>query len=278
MRSLLIFCAILAVAAFTVVTQHVHNAQLLAERDMLASRAAGLPEARETRALLAAAQVTSEELERLRSDHVALERLRKELQSLKSLHASSTNPTRPVDPIPALTPEERRALQELNQAFTPNVQSREAWRATGRARASDALLSVFAASRDGDIVALAAQLDLDEGSRKHVTTLFDSLPEAVRTRYPNAEALLAGFIVQEIAHVASLQITAIGFGSGSDAIRPSAFSKVVLQPDTPGVLPAAPHNTFAFSLRYHEDGWHFIVPDTAIEKYQRLVAAGSYPP
>ena len=219
------------------------RAVLAAERAELAhwrEQAAGLAPLQIVNLRLAAEEPAPVELERLRSDHAAVARLRTEIESLEK--------TSPVAAAPA--------------APRAGAVPMTAWKYRGASSPTDAIETMAWAAAQGEVDRFAGVIDFEPDIRTAIAADFATLPEPARAEYRTPERMVASLAAREVP-LGSLQFTVpseIGPESASVRVR---FES-----------PTGTARAIVFSLRSTPSGWRLMVPGPAIRKYLNTVRGG----
>jgi hypothetical protein len=205
-----------------------------------------------------AATIAASELQRLRDDRSALERLRKEIEDLKQ-----SVPSR-LPPPPPRTNE-----------FAQRVPA-SAWQHEGRTSPQKAVITILWAGKNRNLDVLSSALVFDSNeARAGAEEMLATLPVGTREFLGTPERLIAHLISQ------SLDFDAIQFPGNPVALQDSATAA-----NQPGgaetvVLPAVAHRTneapsrMALSLQKSLDGWKLVLPEDAIEVYATRLREGT---
>jgi len=165
--------------------QNMTMGPLRTEVALLRGREAQLGELRAEQTRLAALQVPPAELENLRRDRRAVERLRAEVDALR---AKVEKPFPPAAAENAAT--DRLSLGRL-------VTSAE-WKNVGATTPPAALETALWAAAGGDVDAFASLLSFDAAARKGAQALLDSLPAETRAHYGSPERLVAFLSIKDV--------------------------------------------------------------------------------
>jgi hypothetical protein len=191
------------------------------------------------------------ELERLRGDRVALERLREEVARLKTSVAETR-------PLPVRRPKETEgAAPDIEKEIVPA----SAWRNAGYATPAAAIETALWAAAGGDTELLMKSCVLEEGARRKAEALLASLPKEMQARYATPEDLVA-FMTAKDVPLEGARILA--FRDPADdpqrqAERPSA---AVQLRNAAGSV-----RQVHIELRDTPGGWRLVVPESAVTRY-----------
>ena len=171
------------VVGLTLAWQHLAMRPLRAEREVLRDRQTEIRGLRAERERLVAQQVAPAELERLRADRVAIERLRREMAGLET-RAEQRG---------------RAVVAAPTERFAPGqAMPASAWRNAGAASPAAALETVLWAAAGGEVDAFAQRIQFDPAAKAAATALLESLPPAERARHASPAHLLAFLSVKDI--------------------------------------------------------------------------------
>lgn len=151
------------------------SAGLRGEIGLLREENAELSRLRAENARLSAQRVPTAELERLRGDHMAVMRLRDEIEKSKE----------------SLRGRERAVSERGAATLATGLKPIESHTNAGRATARAALETWMWAAQGGDTAVMAETMALSPDSRQKADELFARVPEAVRAQYGTPEQLLA---------------------------------------------------------------------------------------
>jgi hypothetical protein len=192
---------------------------------------------------LAAQQISAAELERLRSDHAALPRLKSEIDAARQHTAELERAATPKAPV-ALTP----AAEWKSAGFT-----------TTPAAAVETLLW---ASSHRDLSTLAAGFVLEPAAQTKVDEMWAGLPAFGQEKFGSAAHMIASLLAQDGAAIAYMGIES---QREVDADTTSVKARVE-NSDHQG-------KTETFELRRIDGIWHLVVPQRALDRYSRSLAA-----
>jgi hypothetical protein len=185
-------------------------------------------------------QVSPAELERLRADHVALGKLRSEIESL------GRNSLMPAAPEVARSP----MIPAAN------------WKNRGTANPTDAIETLAWAAARHDVDRFAGLLTFDPDTKATLDASFATLPEPVRASYGTAERLVASFAAKDVPGGAFGVTVPSEIGTDSARMRmrfEAADGKV---------------RVVLLSLQATPDGWRLVVPPVFVKKYLRQAQGG----
>ncbi len=148
---------------------------LRGEIGLLREEQAELARLRAENQRLSAQQISAAERERLRGDHVAVMRLRDEVEKSKE----------------SLRGRERALAERSAPALATGLKPIESLTNAGRATPKATLETWMWASHGGDTTVMAAAMALLPESRQKAEELFARVPETVRAQYGTPEQLLA---------------------------------------------------------------------------------------
>ena len=251
MRRPIIFFAVLTLFAggfsVVVVWQRQTAAMLRAEVELQREQVKTRAELAANIARLRAEQISAADLQALRADHLAMVRLRGEIDGLRR-RADETARVVAVKAIEAAKPREPSILEGPLPA--------SAWRNAGSATPAAALETVLWAAAGGEVDALAGLLRFDAGVRARVDALFAGLPETTRAEYGTPERLIAALTARDVPQ---------GKAKLSDTKADISGDRwMVMQiSETEGKAPRG----VLFSLRPEGGTWGLVVPASAVEKY-----------
>lgn len=170
--SLLVLAVVAGGASWS---QRQASAVLRGEIELLREENAELARLRAENKRLNAQQVSAAEQERLRGDHVAVMRLRDEVEKSKE----------------GLRLRERALAEKSVPALATGLKPMESFTNVGKATARAALETWMWAAHGGDTAVMADAMALSPESRQKAEELFARVPETVRVQYGTPEQLLA---------------------------------------------------------------------------------------
>ena len=253
MRSTKLTLGLLAVglACFgaLLLTQRQKAAQLRDEVNDLRREKRTLAGLRAEHALLTGQQAPADELQRLRDDHEAIQRLRSEIDDLKN-RLTAPAPAAPADSLSLVPASE--------------------WKNAGRATPAAAFESVLWAAKHGDVDALIGMLDFRAGGAdRKLEELFAGLPAEVRAQYGSPEKLFATCLA---AHIRPA-VAAMGVVPQEDpGSKNTTITKVLIE----GPQGRQKGTTYVF-VRY-PDGWRFVVPSQLVASYAPFLPSATAAP
>ncbi|MES2695867.1 MAG: hypothetical protein V4773_20505 [Verrucomicrobiota bacterium] len=210
-------------------------------------------------ARLAAGQQSAEELERLRSDRVALQRLRAEVEALKTSFKKA-----PAAPAQNTT----KGVEGAGTFADGRTAKAEEWKNVGRATPVAAFETALWAAAAGDVDALAAGIMTDVTTRPEVDRLWGQLSPAERLQYGSPERLLAALTLKDIplgtAQVSHTQVLKPGeYGFTEET---ASVVAVVIDADKK-------RRPLGLFLRRAGDEWRLLLPASAVRKYREQLTA-----
>ena len=198
---------------------------------------------------LAGQRIPADELQRLRDDHEAIQRLHSEIDDLKN---------RPIAPAP------------VAPASSVVLVPASAWKNAGRATPAAAFESVLWAATHGDIDALIGMLDFRaSGADRKLEELFTGLPAEVRAQYDSPQKLFATLLAAQISPAVAAMGVVPQEGIGT---KDATIIKVQLE----GPQGRQKDTTYGF-VRY-PDGWRFVVPSAMVASYAQLLPGATAAP
>ncbi len=204
-----------------------------------------------------AATIAASELQRLREDRLALERLRKEIEDLQQ-SVASRSPTPP-------------ATNEFAQRVPAS-----AWQHEGRTSPQKAVITILWAGKNRNLDVMSSALAFDSNAaRTRAEEMLATLPVGTREFLGTPERLIAHLISQ------SLDFDAIQFPGkpvaqqdAAAAIHQSGEAETV-------VLPAVSHRAnerpsrMSLTLQQSLDGWRLVLPEDVVEAYATRLHEGT---
>lgn len=223
----------------------------------LRAKAAEVAGLRRERDRLIAEQVSPEEMQKLREERAAVQRMRQEIGRMRE---SADGRARSAASHAA-----EAAVREVS--LTAEFVAAKDWKNAGRASAVAALETALWAAAGGDVKALAETIVLEPGARGKVDRLLDRLPREVSTQFKTAEDFLALMTANDVplseAHVLQPKL---------EPPPPEGWALLVAEfRDEKGQTRTLPLRLF----RASPTEWRLVVPEAAIEKYGALLAGGS---
>lgn len=205
-----------------------------------------------------AATIAASELQRLRDDRAALERLRKEIEDLKQS-------------VPSRTPPPPPRTNEFAQRVPAS-----AWQHEGRTSPQKAVLTILWAGKNRNLDVMSSALAFDSNAaRARAEEMLATLPVGTREFLGTPERLIAHLISQ------SLAFDAIQFPG-----KPVAQQDAATAINQPGeaetvVLPAVSHRAnegpsrMSLTLQQSLDGWRLVLPEDVVEAYATRLHEGT---
>lgn len=231
-------------------TQQQTNARLRDELGALRAEVQQLTrqqeQARRTEIKPASAAMVDQSSAARDADRLELAKLREEMNALKAraqefARAAAVRPVESTEPMKLVLAAD--------------------WRNAGRATPSSAAETLLWAATGGDVNVLAAALQLEGSARTKAEELYARMPEATRAEYGSADKLMALFIAKDAAEIGAMQVLTENV-RGDDALVRIRLQNAEGKTKEEG-----------FPMRRAADGWRLIVPDKAVEKYARTLAA-----
>lgn len=222
-------------------------AELRGEIAARTTETAGLARVRREHMRLAAEQVSRDELEKLRADHAAIDRLRTEIETLK---VKKPEAVATAMPMAETATEQDAAPPKAESLMTPA----SAWKNAGRATPQAALETALWAATGGDVEALALMLAMDVGARAKAQAIMAQLPPAAQAEYSTPERLVALLSAKDVP-TGGMRILQQK-KNGTDDVSLT----VLLESD-------GKRKGVNLALHRSEDGWRLVVPESAMDKY-----------
>lgn len=199
------------------------------------------------------------DLLRLREDRAALDRLRSEIQMLKTAAAD-------------LKREEIKPEQTKNKPIASSE-----WKHAGRATQESAMETLLWAGLNRNSELLTSSLVIDPGAaQEKAKRLLALLPEAERTYHGSPERLVAHLTAQQLAYETLVVQQTLPLG---DEIvqrvrqyQPEVSEMGVLVVELRKEGGASKRKTLLMQRSF--DGWKFVVPESAIDRYAEQLASG----
>ena len=197
---------------------------------------------------LAAAQPATDELQALRGDHEAVERLRGELTELRT---RTLTPPRSAD----------RAAMALPAPITTPGE----WKNAGCATPAAALETALWAASGGDIDTVALLIVLEPAVRAKTVALLEGLPAASRAEYRSPERLVALLATKDVPMGGIQVIAQARQGAEQTMIRVRLY-----QPDGSA-------KSTSLLLRQNAGEWRLVVPESAVDRYAAMLKGPAGP-
>lgn len=204
---------------------------------------------------LAAARLAPSRLEALRTDHLAVARLREEIDALKARAKAEPSISKPD-----ATTRKEPSMSAATEEIVPSAH----WTNAGLGSAAGAFETALWAAAGGDIDTLASTLVFDPAARTRADDLWRSLPESARLQYRSPEHLIALFTARDVPQ-GGARIAV--FSPGSHEMRFVAELE-----ETTGRRKIA-----QFTAREENQSWRIVVPEKAVEKYSAQLRGASAP-
>jgi hypothetical protein len=204
-----------------------------------------------------AAAISASELQRLREDRLALERLQKEIEDLKqSVARQSSAPPRTND-------------------FAQRVPA-SAWQHEGRTSPQKAVITILWAGKNRNLDVMSSALAFaSNAARARAEEVLATLPVGTREFLGTPERLIAHLISQ------SLDFDAIQFPGNPVALQDSATARNQAGDVETVVLPAVSHRAnegpsrMSLTLQQSLEGWKLVLPEDAVEAYATRLREGT---
>ena len=190
---------------------------------------------------LATAQPSTEELQTLRSDHAAVERLRRELNELRTRTQASPRAT------------------DQTAAGSPPITKPGDWKNMGAASPAAALETALWAACGGDLDTLARSLTLEPAAQAKAMALLDGLPATSRSEYRSPERLVALLAAKDVPMGGIQMIAQARQGADQAMMRVRLYQ-------TDGSAKST-----SLVLRQAAGEWRLVVPESAIERYSAML-------
>jgi hypothetical protein len=196
-----------------------------------------LAQVRAENARLKAAQVSAEELARLRDDRAAVQRLRRELRGLRSSIAAA----------------------EAVAAARPVLTLGE-WANVGTATPAATLQTAFAAAAHGDLEGMLRVLDFDPDAVAAAKRVYDAAPADMQVQYRSPERMIAASLANQLPR-GSFQVL-------DEQVRDDGQRVIVARlTNAEGTAREMP-----FLFRHTADGWRAVVVRRSVEIYAPKLA------
>lgn len=201
-----------------------------------------------------ASEIPAEQLAALRNDHIALQRLRADVEAAK---ARTEKTKSAVTSRAAETAKAKAAEPWITEEMLPVAM----WKNAGSATPLATLETILWAAAGGDVDLLARHLNLSGEARVKAGELFAQLPETIRRQFTSPEQMIAILTARDVP-LGSASLRDIQIKNGNDVM-------LVAQ-----LVGADKKSKFAhFSLRQEDNTWKVVVPVAVVEKYTQLLKA-----
>lgn len=249
-----VFGLLCAGVVLTFVWQRQTNESLRAELEALRDQEREHARLMGDHVRLQAAQISATELEALRSDHIALERMRAEVAAAKQ---------RAVERKQAEVM--KTAASAEPNPYEPSIMDGpmpvSMWKNAGSATPAAAVETALWAAAGGDVDRLAHMLVFAPGAREKAQALLAELPGAMRADFDSPEKLVASLGAKDVPLTSARLIDPkMQDGNETRIVAQLSGSKAGENP-----------RTVLLSLREADGSWKLVVPTKAIEKYRAML-------